>query len=530
MRRSREDGEREPEGPVSPERPVSPASPISPVSPVSPVSNDECRLVTQHSQGYTITGVPTILPKSFFLEPTVPSIEPRRDPEFLYLGRSFVSVRAQILEALQRRESPIVLTGESGTGKTTLCRLLPESLSMPAFFSEIDDPSMTAEDLLKQILVDFGIISRAAVARSAATPASLGKISYDDLVLALRRFVEVTLPARARAVVIVDNAQELQPGVLTKLRQLGNLTTPRAPLAALSQGSSRALQLILVGQPPLEPLLAEGQWGGAEQPVARRCHLEPLSNDEVEPYVQQRQQHLRQTNDVPHSSMRLVAQLSRGVPRTINAICDDATVMAEERQAGRVDRRFVIRAAQQLGLTAPARFKPQGFPRMLALGLTATAVAAAVVAALFVLLPSRAGRSGVADSRTSLSKPAQKSAPESARPGNAAPQASAGSSASAPSASTPPVTTPPVADRLEAADSFLVTVASFKGPQRASEVVDQLKGKGLPAFARQGAGWIVVLVGPYASREEADDVRRQIGSAGYADSHVEKQSASAPRS
>jgi general secretion pathway protein A len=493
--------------------------------------NDECRLVTQHSQGYTITGVPTILPKSFLLEPNLPpSIDSRREPEFLYLGRSFASVRAQVLEALQRRESPIVLTGESGTGKTTLCKLLPESLSMPAFFSEIDDPSTTAEDLLKQILVDFGMISRAAVSRSGATPAGLGKVSYDDLVLTLRRFVEVTLPSRARAVVIVDNAHELEADLLMKLRKLANLTIPRAPLAALSQGSSRALQLILVGRPSLDPLLAEGQWGEAEQPIARRCHLDPLEREEVEQYIQQRQQHRSQSNEVPHSSMRLVAQLSGGVPHTINTICDEATAFADERQTGRVDRRSVIRAAEQLGLTMPARFGRPDRPALIALGMTAMAVVATLVAAVFIWLPSRASRSGGAESRVNLSRPAQTSAAPSARSGDPALQASSGATTPSPSASSASGASQPTADRLQAADSFLVTVASFKGPQRASEVVDQLKGKGLPAFARQGAGWIVVVIGPYASREEADDVRRQMGSAGYADSHVEKQSASAPRS
>jgi cell division septation protein DedD len=148
-----------------------------------------------------------------------------------------------------------------------------------------------------------------------------------------------------------------------------------------------------------------------------------------------------------------------------------------------------------------------------------------VLAALFISLPSRSARSKGADSRDAPSKSAQSNALASARAGEPVPQASARSTT--PSSITPAA---PSVDRLEAVDSFLVTVASFKGPQRAGEVVDQLKRKGLPAFARQGTGWFVVVIGPYVSREEADDVRRQVGSAGYADSHVEKQSAAGPRS
>jgi general secretion pathway protein A len=320
----------------------------------------------------------------------------------------------------------------------------------------------------------------------------------------------------------VDDAHELQPGVLAKLRKLANLTIPRAPLSALSQGSSRALNLILVGQPQLESLLAEGKWGRAEQPVARQCQLQPLASDEVASYVRERQHHRHRADDLTSSAMRLLPQLSGGVPRTINLICDQAAAIAAEQHTERVSRRQVIQGAEQLGLRIPAAFRRPGIPALIALALTTATV---IVAALFVLFPPRSTRVGAAESRSDPSKTAVSTPPASPAPAAAAVQASA-----PPSTVPPSTSTPAVAHRLEASDSFLVTVASFKGPQSASEVVDQLKRKGLPAFSRQGSGWFVVVIGPYASREEADGVRRQVGSAGYADSHVEKQPAAGPRS
>src|SRR5262249_41913780 len=149
------------------------------------------------------------------------------------------------------------------------------------------------------------------------------------------------------------------------------------------------------------------------------------------------------------SAARLLAQISGGVPRTINVICDHAAAIAADHETRRVNRRFIGQVAEQLGLTVPTPFERLGFRAKMGLAVTTAAV---LVAALFIGLTLRSARPRVADSGATISQstPTSSSGPKGSGDIAAAPGSAA---------SSPPPASPPVADRLEAADSFLVTVA-----------------------------------------------------------------------
>ena len=192
------------------------------------------------------------------------------DPRFLFASASHSAALAQVAYALERREPLVVVTGEIGTGKTLLCRTVLQRLPRKTFLSVINDPLLERDDLLKQLLQDFGVISkdRTKLTRRAVTNWSQ----------TLHAFLRSLAPIQAHAVVIIDEAQHLRPDVLEQIRLLSNIDDERGTL----------LQIILVGQTDLEPLLARPELRQLQQRVSRRFRLEPLNRDEVKQYIEHR--------------------------------------------------------------------------------------------------------------------------------------------------------------------------------------------------------------------------------------------------
>ena len=189
---------------------------------------------------------------------------PAPDPRFLFASASHAAALEQVSYALERREPLIVVTGEIGTGKTLLCRTVLRQLRRKTFLSVIDDPLLGRDDLLKQLLEDFGVISKD---RTRLTQAS-----RHELIETLQAFLRSLAPIRAHAVVVIDEAQHLQPDVLEQIRLVSNI----------DDDSGTLLQIILVGQTDLEALLSRPELGQLQQRISRRCRLGPLSGDEVE--------------------------------------------------------------------------------------------------------------------------------------------------------------------------------------------------------------------------------------------------------
>ena len=277
------------------------------------------------------------------------------DPRFLFASESHSTALAQVAYALERREPLVVITGEIGTGKTLLCRTVLQQLRRKTFLSVVGDPLLERDDLIKQLLEDFGVISRDRSRVAAA--------SRHDLFHALQSFLTSLAPIQAHAVVIIDEAQHLQPEVLEEIRLLSNVDDERGTL----------LQIILVGQTGLETLLARPDLRQLQQRVTRRLHLDPLNRDEVERYITHRLAMARGGNaahadhepsleafasngasvEFTPDAIHAVSQLSGGLPRVVNLLCDRALEEAFAVRVRRIDGPLIHAAAEMLGLSEP---------------------------------------------------------------------------------------------------------------------------------------------------------------------------------
>ncbi|HEX5216463.1 MAG TPA: AAA family ATPase [Vicinamibacterales bacterium] len=240
------------------------------------------------------------------------------DPRFFYLSTSHQRAFTELQSGLRRREGLLLLTGETGTGKTTLCRAVVESLGDRTFAAMVLNPYMAGAEIFRVILRDFGLVSHEELRRGTLATADTPRLL--DM---LEGFLASLLPLSAHAVVIVDEAQSLSAQVLDQIRML----------TALEHNGQRLAQIVLCGQPALLNTLKAEPIFALNERITRRVALAPLSPDEVEAYIQHRLEVAGGTDAVrfPPESTKLIAELSRGVPRRINVLCDRAL------QEGRVD-------------------------------------------------------------------------------------------------------------------------------------------------------------------------------------------------
>ena len=258
------------------------------------------------------------------------------DPRFFFHSTPHDAVSQQLLTAVRKREGLVVLTGEIGSGKTTLCRTVIEQLDRRTLTSLVTDPFVSGEDLLKTILVDFGVASRQELARGDAT--------CHELSTALLSFVESLAPLQASAIVIIDEAQDLPADVLEQVRIL-----------AEAGEASTLLQVILVGQPSLTTLLRRPEYASLQQRVTVRSTLLPLPLDELDDYVIYRMAVAgsgpRVQFDQP--AIERIYGLSKGLPRVVNLIADRALARGAELSSGVIDASLIDAAAEDLDLGEP---------------------------------------------------------------------------------------------------------------------------------------------------------------------------------
>jgi general secretion pathway protein A len=261
------------------------------------------------------------------------------DPRFLFHSAAHDRAAQAMLDAIRQREGVVVLTGPIGVGKTLLCRALVEQLDRRTLTSLVVDPSVPPEKLLKTVLLDFGVISAADL-----TTGKLARASASDLAAALRDFLHTLKTLQAFAVVIVDDAHRLLPDRLDQIRRLAEIG-----------GEERLLQIILVGEPTLMSKIAKPDLRVLLQRVTVRTALGPLAADEVDGY-------LRHRLDVSGANPRLeftsgairrVFELSRGVPRVVNLLCDRALTAGYDKSSHRIDDRLINGAAEDLDLATP---------------------------------------------------------------------------------------------------------------------------------------------------------------------------------
>jgi len=292
------------------------------------------------------------------------------DPKYLYRSESHANAFELLQYAIRRREGFVVVTGDIGTGKTTLCRALLEQIDRTTFTALVLNPFLSEEDLLKRVLQDFGVVSR-----EDAKGGRLANVTKQELIDALYDFLLGLVPLKANAVLIIDEAQNLPLHVLEQIRILSNLETDKEKL----------LQIILVGQLNLQTLLRSPELRQLDQRVSIRYELSPLDEETVAGYVAHRLTIAGGSASVAFTAkaLTLVHRFSGGIPRLINLICDRALLAGFSLKANRITPEMVQHAAASLDLHTPIKLGPFAWFRHRA-SLAAAALVVLLAASLAV--------------------------------------------------------------------------------------------------------------------------------------------------
>jgi general secretion pathway protein A len=250
------------------------------------------------------------------------------DPRFLYLSERHAEALAHLLYGINESGGFIQLTGEVGTGKTTVVRTLLSRVPHHADVAVILNPRVTPVEFLLTICEELGLdISDA------------DRDSVKQMVDALNRRLLGAHAEGRRIIVLVDEAQNLSIDVLEQVRLLTNLETP----------TQKLLQIILIGQPELRELLDRTDLRQLAQRITGRYHLKPLSREETKGYVRHRLRVAGATEEIfTPAALREVHRLSQGIPRVINVACDRAMLGAYTRETRRITPTLVRLAAGEV--------------------------------------------------------------------------------------------------------------------------------------------------------------------------------------
>jgi general secretion pathway protein A len=269
------------------------------------------------------------------------------DPRFLFMSEKHREALAHLLYGVGGGGGFVLLTGEIGAGKTTVCRAFLEQIPKHCDVAYIFNPKLTVTELLQSVCEEFHIAlpERAALAMagpSTALAPGAGMPTVKDYVDTINRFLLAAHAAGRSAVLIIDEAQSLAPDVLEQLRLLTNLETHERKL----------LQIILIGQPELRDMLSSPGLEQLAQRVIARCHLGALTAGETVRYVQHRLAvaggNGGTTVPFEPEAMSRLFQLTGGVPRRINLLAGRAMLGAYSQGNSQVDRQTVEQAAREV--------------------------------------------------------------------------------------------------------------------------------------------------------------------------------------
>ena len=250
------------------------------------------------------------------------------DPRYLYLSKLHREALAHLLYGIHSDGCLILLTGDVGTGKTTVCRCLLAQLPEKTDIAIILNPKLTIVELFKTICTELDV---------PVTPDSPSGKTYVD---SLNSYL-LDAHAKGRStVLIIDEAQNLSAEILEQLRLLTNLETD----------THKLLQIVLLGQTELRDMISSPQLTQINQRVTSRYHLQPLKPDDVRRYIRHRI-YIAGSSDTSLFSaqaIRYIIKISKGIPRTINLLCDRALLGAYAEHKDHVDLKIMKKAVKEV--------------------------------------------------------------------------------------------------------------------------------------------------------------------------------------
>ena len=283
------------------------------------------------------------------------------DPRYLFMTDQHREALAHLVYGLNSDGGCILLTGEVGTGKTTVCRCLLNQIPDGANIALVLNPRVTASELLATVCDELHI----------DCPANASIKTYVDHI---NRFLIDSHARGEKTVLIIDEAQNLDPTVLEQLRLLTNLETDKKKL----------LQIIILGQPELLDILSSEEMRQLAQRITARFHLKPLGREETRAYISHRLAVAGSNVQLfPDAVIRRLHSLSRGIPRLLNILCDRALLGAYVQNRPNVDMRTLEQAAREVFgeiRNVTEKKRNTAWPLMLA---TAAVLLLAVLAAVF---------------------------------------------------------------------------------------------------------------------------------------------------
>lgn len=379
------------------------------------------------------------------------------DPRFFFLSENHRGAFEHLLYGIKEREGFILMTGEVGAGKTTLCRALLNKIESQSTVSAlILNPMFSGQELLQCILSDFGIQTKAATKK--------------ELLDELNQFLLSQQTAGRNSILIIDEAQNLPLPVLEEIRILSNLETEKEKL----------LQIILMGQVELKEKLVLPRLRQLNQRISIRYHLAPLGREEVPRYIHHRLTVAGSSGDLrfTEGAMKEIYHYSQGIPRLINLACDRALLAGYAEQSREIQRQTVIKGLKSLeGEEAPR--SSGALKRRLAIGFAGLLIflLGIIVAAFFLdpdLVMLRKGRP--ASSLISADAKSQQEKPQ----GNS---------------------------------FYTLQLGSYKTEAEALEAAERVKSTGYPLFLAKadlsdGATRHRLYLGRFAQKAEAEEVER----------------------
>lgn len=259
---------------------------------------------------------------------TEPPFDITPNPRFLFYSPKHREAFNHLLYGIRERKGFVQLTGEVGAGKTTLCRAMLEQLNGVYSTALILNPALNPDQLMKAIATEFGL-----------PVAQLGLDRLDTLAL-FNEFLLKQVEQGKETVLIIDEAQDLGDEMLEQVRLLSNLETDNRKL----------LQIVLMGQPELRDRLNKHALRQLRQRITVRYHLNPLSQFEVNQYIQHRLE-ISGAKGVPYftrPALWRIYNYSKGIPRLVNAISDKALLAGFVQQSRKIDYRTVGTAIREL--------------------------------------------------------------------------------------------------------------------------------------------------------------------------------------